>query len=298
MASTWIRSAIVGGIIGSSLSWAEDASYLKEIETWRLERQDSLQKDDSWLTVAGLYWLREGENSIGTGLENDFVLPEDSGPGHVGSFTLSGTDVRFQVADGVTATHKGERIQTARLEPGEKNAVAVGRLSMWVHLSGERRAIRLRDLESPIRKKFHGLEWFPVDPAYRITARFTPYPQPKAVEILNMLGDIEKYESPGDVTFVLQGQEIRMAPVSNSRGGLWLIFRDGTSGKETYPAARFLHAEPPSSGEVVLDFNKAYNPPCAFNPFTTCPMPAKENRLTLRVEAGEKDYKKPGGKTE
>jgi hypothetical protein len=289
---------LLSATIGTALLSAEDASYVREIETWRLEREEGLQKDDSWLTVAGLYWLRQGENSIGSGLQNDFVLPEGSGPEFAGAFVLSGADVRFRAAEGVPVTQLGKKIETARLEPGEKNAVAIGRLSMWVHLSGERRAIRLRDLNSPIREAFHGLDWFPVDPAYRVTARFTPHPEPRPVEILNMLGDIEKYESPGYVDFVLKGQDVRMEPVLNTRGGLWLIFRDGTSGKETYPAARFLHTDPPAGGEVVIDFNKAYNPPCAFNPFTTCPMPVKENRLTLRVEAGEKDYKKPGGKTE
>ncbi len=273
----------------------EDATYQKEIESWRLERETNLKKDGSWLTVAGLYWLREGESTVGADPENDFVLPEGTAPASVGTFTYGDGKVSFRASDGVTVVRKGEEdqpVSTAALEPGEKNAIALGKLSMWVHASGPRLAIRLRDIDSPIRREFTGLSWFPLDPAYRVAAKFTPYPKPKDVEILNMLGDIEKYQSPGVVDFELQGQAIRMEPVWNTDRGLWFIFKDGTSGKETYPSARFLQAEAPKDGSVVVDFNKAYNPPCAFNPYTTCPMPPKENRLKIRIEAGEKNYAK------
>jgi uncharacterized protein (DUF1684 family) len=275
----------------------EDATYLKEIESWRAERETNLKKDGSWLTVAGLYWLREGESTVGTDPENDFVLPEGTAPAFVGAFTYEHGKVGFRAQEGLSVTQKDKdgkplSIATATLEPGEKNAVALGNLSMWVHASGPRLAIRLRDLDSPIRKEFTGLAWFAIDPSYRVTAKFTPHPKPKDVEILNMLGDIERYQSPGVVDFELQGQAIRMEPVSRSDGGLWFIFKDATSGKETYPAARFLYADAPKEGRVVVDFNKAYNPPCAFNPYTTCPMPPKENRLKVRIEAGEKNYKK------
>jgi len=288
----WLVSASI------LLPWAgggEDASYLREIESWRAERETNLKKDGSWLTVAGLYWLREGENTVGADPENDFVLPEGTAPAFVGAFTFENGKVGFRAREGVTVTRKGKDakpVATASLEPGEKNAIVLGNLSMWVHASGPRLAIRLRDLDSPIRKEFTGLQWFPVDPAYRVTAKFTPHPMPKDVEILNMLGDIERYQSPGVVDFELQGKAFHMEPVSDSDGGLWFIFKDQTSGKETYPSARFLRTGDPKDGSVVVDFNKAYNPPCAFNPYTTCPMPPKENRLKVRIEAGEKNYKK------
>ncbi|MGH9324628.1 MAG: DUF1684 domain-containing protein [Vicinamibacteria bacterium] len=288
-------TAALSAMLLSAPGQGEDASYLKDMEAWRAERETNLKKDGSWLTVAGLYWLREGENSVGTDLGNDFVLPEGTAPDFVGVFTYEEGKVGFRAQKGIEVVRKGEEakpISTATLEMGEKNAIVLGKLSMWVHNSGERLAIRLRDLDSSIRKEFTALQWFPVDPAYRVTARFTPHPEPKAVEILNMLGDIERYESPGYVDFELSGEAIRMEPVSNSDGGLWFIFRDGTSGKETYPAARFLHSDAPKDGKVIVDFNKAYNPPCAFNPYTTCPMPQKDNRLKIRIEAGEKNYKK------
>jgi uncharacterized protein (DUF1684 family) len=287
------RSFVSAALLLSGLGGGEDAPYVKEIESWRAQRETNLKKDGSWLTVAGLYWLREGESSVGSDPSNDFVLPEGSAP-FVGAFTYENGRVGFRAHEGTTVTQKGKEgtVASASLEPGEKNAIVLGNLSMWVHESGPRLAIRLRDLDSPIRKEFTGLAWFPVAPAFRITAKFTPHPKPKDVEILNMLGDIERYQSPGVVDFDVQGQAIRMEPVSDEDGGLWFIFRDGTSGKETYPAARFLHTEAPKDGSVVIDFNKAYNPPCAFNPYTTCPMPPKENRLKVRIEAGEKNYKK------
>jgi uncharacterized protein (DUF1684 family) len=270
---------------------AEDPSYVKEIEVWRQERETGLKKDGSWLTVAGLFWLREGESTVGAAPENDFVLPEGAPP-FVGAFGYHDGKVTFRAHEGVRVLQKEKPVTEVSLEQGEKNALSFGRLSMWVHASGPRLAIRLRDLDSPIRKEFTGLEWFPVAPAYRVTGKFTPHPKPKPVEILNMLGDIERYESPGVVDFELMGEAIRMEPVWNTeRDRLWFIFKDATSGRETYPSARFLYADAPKDGKVVVDFNKAYNPPCAFNPYTTCPMPTKENRLKVRIEAGEK-YKK------
>jgi uncharacterized protein (DUF1684 family) len=273
----------------------EDGSYAREIESWRREREANLKKDDGWLTVAGLYWLREGENWIGADNANDFVLPEGSAPPVVGVFDLHEGRTSFRAQPGVAVTQHGKPVETAALERGEKEAIGIGRLSMWVHGSGERLAIRLRDLDSEIRKEFTGLAWFPVDPAFRITARFSAYPKPREVEILNMLGDIERYQSPGTVELEVGGETVRMEPVIDSDdGSLWFIFRDGTSGKESYPAARFLHTDLPKAGQVVLDFNKAYNPPCAFNPHTTCPMPSKENRLRVPIRAGEMDYHKKG----
>lgn len=272
----------------------EDDSYRREIEAWRGERETNLKKDGSWLTVAGLYWLRPGESTVGSDPENDFVLPEGTAPERVGTFDYQDGKVTFRAHQGVTVVQKGKDgkpVTTAKLEPGEKNAVGIGNLSMWVHASGPRLAIRLRDLDSPIRKQFTGLDWFEIDAEYRVEAKFTPHEKPKDVELLNMLGDIERYQSPGVVDFELKGQAIRMEPVLDTDGSLWFIFKDATSGKETYPSARFLKAEAPRDGQTVVDFNKAYNPPCAFNPYTTCPMPQKENRLKVRVEAGEK-YRK------
>ena len=249
-----------------------------------------MKKDSSWLTVAGLYWLREGENTVGADASNDFVLPEGSAPGSVGVFDFEDGKATFRAADGVTVTQNGEPVKTVELEMGEKHAVAINDLKMWLHYSGPRLAIRLRDLNASLRKEFTGLKWFDVDARYKVTAKFTPYAEPKRVDLLNVLGDIESFESPGYVDFQIMGTSVRMEPMSTRGGALWFVFRDGTSGKGSYPAARFLRTEQPENGEVVIDFNRSYNPPCAYNPHTTCPVPTKQNRLKVRVEAGEKNY--------
>ena len=265
-------------------------AFTTEALAWQAEREEGLLADDSWLTVAGLYWLREGSNTVGADGSNDFVLPEGSAPAEVGVFEFADRVTTFHASPGVEILQSGEPVTSVVLEMGEKHALEIGRLRLWLHYSGERLAIRLRDLDAPLRKEFTGLNWFPPDERFRVTARFTPYDEPKKIEMLNILGDIEPFESPGTVEFELLGETIRMEPLSVRDGALWLVFRDGTSGKEVYPAARFLRAEAPVDGEVVLDFNRAYNPPCAYNPFTTCPIPTKQNRLAVRIEAGEKLY--------
>jgi len=275
-----------------SVSSGEDPGYVDSVKSWQAEREENLQKDKGWLTVAGLYWLREGENWVGTATSNDFVLPEGSAPATVGVFKFHDRKATFQVGNGVTITRDGKPIHKVELEMGEKHAIEINDLKMWLHYSGERLAIRLRDLNASYRKEFAGLDWFPVDPKFRVEATFTPHTEEKKVEMLNILGDIEVFEAAGYVDFELQGQKVRMEPMKAREGALWLIFRDGTSGKGSYQAARFLRTEPPKNGKVVIDFNRAYNPPCAYNPHTTCPMPTKENRLEIRIEAGEKNYKK------
>ena len=168
--------------------------------------------------------------------------------------------------------------------------VAIGPLTLYVHYSGPRLAIRLRDRDSELRRSFTGLRWFPVDESYRVRGRYVPHGEPRTVELSNILGDIEPARSSGSVVLTVGGKELRMTAIDQG-GRLWFIFRDLTSGRETYPAARFLYADPPAEdGYTTVDFNRAYNPPCAFNPYTTCPLPPRENRLPVRIEAGERDY--------
>jgi len=279
-------------IFSVSASSVEDPGYVDRVKSWQAEREENLQKDSSWLTVAGLFWLREGENWVGTATSNDFVLPEGSAPATVGVFKFHDRKATFHAEDGVTITQDGKLIQMVELEMGEKHAIAVNDLKMWLHYSGERLAIRLRDLNASYRKEFAGLDWYPVDPKFRVQAKFTPHAEEKKVEMLNILGDIEVFEVVGYVDFELQGQKVRMEAEKAREGTLKFTFRDGTSGKGSYPAARFLRTEAPENGKVVIDFNRAYNPPCAYNPHTTCPMPTKENRLEIRIEAGEKNYGK------
>jgi uncharacterized protein (DUF1684 family) len=297
----WRRLSIGCGLILYGLgltpvSFGEETTYRKEIETWRQERDTRLKADDGWLTIAGLYWLNDGENTVGSGPTNDIILPAGSAPAHVGVFTVQQGKITFEAATAVAVTQHGKSIRTATLEPGPgtgatpDDALTVGELTLWLHKSGDRPAIRLRDKTSQLRKTFTGCHWFPIDSTYRVTARFLPHAEPKAVTMANVLGDRERYTSPGVVEFTLYGQNLRLEPVSSGPDRLFFVFRDGTSGNETYGAARFLTTDGPQNNQVMLDFNKAVNPPCAYNPFTTCPLPSKDNRLTTRIEAGELDY--------
>ena len=288
-----LSAALVCGL-GMAAIRAPADDYEKEIEAWRVEREANLKADDSWLTVSALFFLREGENSFGSSPRNDLTLP-DRVRAEAGVFELRDGTVTLRAPAGGTLTVDGNAVATAQLYPSERRAtLTIGSMSLWVHHSGERPAIRVRDTESEIRKSFTGLDWYPVDERYRVRGRFTPHAKPITVKTMNILGDIETYTSTGYVTLTVAGKEVRMLPVNSDRR-LWFIMRDLTSGDQTYSAARFLYADvADANGWTTVDFNMAYNPPCAFNPHTTCPLPPPDNRLDVRIEAGEKNYKGPG----
>ncbi|HMC61212.1 MAG TPA: DUF1684 domain-containing protein [Candidatus Solibacter sp.] len=252
-------------------------SYQTEIAQWRQQREEGLQREGGWLTVAGLFWLHEGPNRFGKDPANEIVLPD--GPAEAGVFALHEGKVKV--------TMGGE---TRELWPDSLDVAKVGRLSLFAIKRGDRYGIRLKDPESPYRRDFHGIESYPASEAYRVTAQFVA--EPAKIPILNILGQTEPMESPGYVRFRLNGQELRLRPVLEEPDAkeLFYIFRDQTSAKETYGAGRFLYSAMPKDGKVVLDFNKAYNPPCAFTPYATCPLPPAENRMAVKVEAGEKKY--------
>lgn len=281
--------AVLALSLGAAVTAQSDA-YRAAQDAWRADREARLVADDGWLTVAALHFLRQGENSFGTSPLNDMVLPE--GPESAGVFELRGREVFLRAREGHPLIVNGESVLATQLYPSEddRQDLTIGDLTMWVHYSGERLAIRLRDTNSQIRKDFTGLKWFPVDERYRVRGRFIPHDEPITVNLPNILGDIEPFTSHGSVVLTVEGQEMKMLPMT-SGDRLWFIFRDLTSGTDTYPAARFLYADAPDEdGWTTVDFNQAYNPPCAFNPHTTCPLPPEPNRLGVRVEAGEKDY--------
>jgi uncharacterized protein len=269
-------------------------AYKAEIEKWRQDRETRLKSDTGWLTVTGLYWLKEGPNRFGSDRDNDLVLPAGA-PGLAGVFELSGGKVRVKIQSGATVTSAGEAITEMELKSdssGEPTVLALGDLSMFVIERGGKYAIRLKNKNSRMRKDFTGLTWYPVRPEYRITASFQEYDPAKLILIPNVLGQTEKLPSPGYVTFKLHGKKVRLEPVLEDPDAkeLFFIFKDMTSGVTTYPSGRFLYAELPVEGKIVLDFNKAYNPPCAFTPYATCPLPPPQNRMELPIEAGELNY--------
>jgi len=259
--------------------WPASGDYRAQIEEWRRHRAAALTADGGWLTVTGLFWLHEGANSFGSASSNDIVLPPDPAVKQ-GAFHLHNGKVTLSM-DGQTRELRADT-------SGNPDVVKMGSLTMFVIQRGDKYGIRLKDNHSRLRKEFTGLHYFPVSEDYRIKTRLVK--DAKKIPILNVLGQVEDTPSPGYVEFEIHGQKLRLTPIEESPNELSFIFRDLTAGKETYGSGRFLDAELGKDGEVVLDFNKAYNPPCAFTPYATCPLPPKENRLAVRIEAGELKY--------
>ena len=268
-----------------------DDPYLAEITKFRQDREATLKGDAGWLTIAGLWFLTQPRTTFGSDPLNDIVFPA-SAPPRAGIFEMRNGKVTVTAAEGVTFELNGKPVTKMELKsdvPGPADRLMLGTdLQFWVHNSGQRLSIRLRDQNSVLRKEFTGLTWFPIDPAYRVEATYTPFDQPQIVDVASLVGDSDKTPIPGLVKFTLKGQDYALEPFAEPDDPqFWFVFRDLTSQKETYPAARFLYAPAPVNGKMILDFNKAVNPPCAYNPYTTCPLPTEQNRLRTRIEAGE-----------
>ncbi|HZI66612.1 MAG TPA: DUF1684 domain-containing protein [Thermoanaerobaculia bacterium] len=272
-----------------------DDAHRAEIEKWRSRRIERLKADDGWLTVVGLFWLEPGENGVGSGKGNRVILPAGKAPAKLGTIRLSGNEARLEVARGVDVTHDGKRVESLVLasdEQGDPTLVRHATLSFHLIKRGDRLGVRVRDSASDARQGFHGIAAYPVRSAWRVTGRLDPYPPGKTIPVPNVLGTVSNDRSPGAVVFEVGGKTYRIDAVEEEGSDeLFLIFGDRTNGFETYGAGRFLYvARPGPDGKMVIDFNKAYNPPCAFTAYATCPLPPPQNRLALRVEVGEKEY--------
>ena len=283
-----VRSAFVVVLLSLLAAPATTVSRsAAETESWRAKRERDLRSDTGWLTVAGLSFLKPGANTVGSDRESDVVLPP-AAPTRAGELTREERTVWFTPAPDSGLLLNGEPV-TTRVQLQPRDRLTSGGITFHLHESGERVGIRIRDVNSPLRRSFKGLRWFPVREAWTIDARFVPYQQPKRTTVANVLGDYERLTIPGEVVFRVQGQEVRMQAAQSGKR-LWLIFSDATAPRATY-RIRFLYADAPSpSGHVTLDFNRAYNPPCAYNPFTTCPVPPPQNRLKVAIPAGEQKY--------
>ncbi len=272
-----------------------DPVYLAEIDAWHQQRIAALTRPTGWLSLAGLFWLKEGENRFGSDPANEIVFPADKAPGLMGWFYLRNAQVTVKIAPGVTVTAEGAPVTEMPLRSDAEDRPTVlthGSLSWYVIQRGERIGIRLRDSENPRLKAFKGIERYPVSPQWRIPARWVPYDPPKKIPVPNVLGTVYEEDSPGALEFVVDGQTCRLDAIAEPGDTeLFVIFADPTNGAETYGAGRFLYVpRPDSSGFTYIDFNKAYNPPCVFTEFATCPLPPAENRLPVRITAGEKNY--------
>lgn len=275
-----------------ALAIAGTGAYRSKIEQWRAEHQRELAKDFGWLTVVGLDWLHEGDNRVGADPASEVRLPRGSAPGRVAVISYHAGSAVLHPAPGVALTLNGKPAQETTLREDD-DVLAIGRLQFYVIRRGDRAGIRLKDNDSAARKQFLGLSWYPVDPSWRIEAKFTAWPEPHTIAYHNTIGQEEHEPSPGYVTFTKDGREFRLESMVDE-GKLFFVLRDQTSGKTTYGASRFLYAEQPKNGLVVLDFNKAENPPCAFTAYATCPLPPPQNRLALAITAGEKNYEGSG----
>ncbi|MEI6668649.1 MAG: DUF1684 domain-containing protein [Acidobacteriota bacterium] len=266
-------------------------TYAREIGQWRTSREAALRTDDGWLTLVGLFWLQEGTNCAGADAACRVALAAGSAPARIGEFVYAAGVVTFKPAAGVDVRINGKpaAVKVLRAQPGSYDTITVNTVSMFVVTRGERCGVRVRDTNSQARLDFKGVQWFPIAPAYRVTARFVSHPKPTSIMIANVLGDVIAWPNPGYAEFTLGGASYRLQAVLDGPDAtqLFFIFRDLTTGKDTYPGGRFLYADFPRQGQVVLDFNKAHSPPCAFTPYATCPLPPKENALTVRIEAGE-----------
>jgi len=275
--------------------WAASPNedYVADLRARRAERLERLTRADGWLTLVGLHFLAVGKNSIGSGTDNAIVLPK--GPAHLGVVTLA-VDGTASIAlnPGADARVDGREVLGAKLSgEGERPPAQVtcDTLSLLLIERGGRKALRVRDSAAPRRADFAGLEYFPIDPSWRIEARWVEYQRPREVMIANTLGQESPALIPGKAVFERDGRTFELLPlVEGVDEPLLFVISDQTSGKETYEAARFIYADPPENGKLTLDFNMAVNPPCAFTPFATCPLPPKENRLPVAVSVGEKKY--------
>jgi uncharacterized protein len=286
--------AASGMLLGTMLhKQPTDPDHVREIETWRRQRLARLVSDEGWLVVAGLFWLKDGPNRFGSDPGSDIVLPDHSAPSEAGVFYKEGQRVTVEVLPGVdvsTASGPVSRQELRSDVQGPPDVLALGDLRLFLIDREERLGVRLRDLRSPRRTEFQGLEYFPISAAYRVTARFVPHPVPKTLELSKVGGSVARINSPGSLHFRLGDRDLSLDVLLETPDTkyLYIIFRDQTAGKESYGAGRFLYTGLPREGEVLLDFNKAFTPPCGFSPYAVCPLPPPQNRLPVTIEAGEK----------
>jgi uncharacterized protein (DUF1684 family) len=287
-----ITAVACGGRAAGDPAANDVAAATAETEQWRAMHEESYRKN--WATIAGLHFLEPGSHTAGSAPGNDIVLPASASSPRVGRFVLRGDVVRFE-PESAAKVHIGDRPITQPIDLTDDGSdmpdeIEVGGIRMIVHRSGERKTLRVWDPQGEMARAFLGFRWFPIQMDYRVTGRLIRDASSRDVKVLNTFGDVDTYQSEGVVEFTLQGRTLRLRPFTTRPKRFYFVFRDRSSGDETYDAARFLYSDLRDDGTTVLDFNQAYNPPCAFNPFTTCPIPLPENRLDVKVLAGERAY--------
>jgi len=294
-----IVTLVVAATVSLTAQETEQGLYSREIEAWRGDRVDRLTAEDGWLTVVGLFWLSEGKNPMGSDPSNTVIFPAGKAPPYAGAINLSGQKLRLEAEPSAKIVHQGESVSTLPLladTQGEPTILESGNISFYVIERDNKFGVRMKNPSHPARAEFRGIDYYPVSADWRVVARFEAYKPPKEIPIPTELGTISRQVSSGAVVFEIEGQESRLDVLAEPGAEeLFIIFADQTTGAETYGGGRYLYAPAPDErGAVVVDFNKAYNPPCVFTSFATCPLPPRQNRLSIRVEAGEKVYRKAG----
>lgn len=285
-------------------AFAQDANWEHELAAWHAQHVADLLKPDGWLSLTGLEWLQPGDNSFGTAADNKIRLA-GNGAAHIGILHLEGNNVQLlapsagfpadlRVAD---APAKAQRLPVEANKDRDAPHITIGTLNMYVIRREDRYALRVKDSKSPTLVGFHGLNWYDPDIKYRVTAKWIPYVPPKSVTLATLAGTTYAQPVPGAAEFDLGGKTYRLEPVIEDPAvpKLFFILRDSTSATTTYPACRFLYTVLPTygldkPGELLLDFNKLENPPCAYTAFATCPLPPPQNRLPIALPVGEKRY--------
>ena len=291
-----LLAASVAGVqlMSAKVEESKPTTYEGQIEQWRAQRVERLKAPNGWLSLIGLHWLKEGKNTVGSDKSNDIVLA--TGPGNLGVVTLTKGKASIALNPKVPTAIDAKPVKNAQLldDSNEKpTTVSFGSASFYVIDRNGKKGLRVKDTEADTRKHFRGIDYYPIDPKWRVEAKFTPFNPPHTLEIPNVLGQIDKMRVPGQVEFERDGKKYTLLPVLEEPDAkeLWFIYADKTSAKETYGGGRFLYTDMPKDGKVVINFNKSYNPPCAFTPYATCPLAPTENRLTIPVTAGEKKYR-------
>jgi uncharacterized protein (DUF1684 family) len=288
-----VKAGPIPLILLAALAWRPatlDDAYVREVEAWRATHEADYRRD--YVTIAGLFPLNAGPNTAGSAAGTDIVLPSTVPP-RIGRFVLEGEQVSFVPLPGAGVRLDGRPVAQPillRADARPPTELVVDEVRLVVHVSGERRFIRVRDPNGEQARSFAGFSWFPIDTAYRVTGRLIRDAAPRSMSVVNTVGDLATFTTEGVVEFALAGRTLRLRPYTTRPNRFYFVFRDASSGEETYETARFLYSDLLPDGTTVLDFNQAYNPPCAFNPYTTCPIPLEENRLPVKILAGERDY--------
>jgi hypothetical protein len=270
----------------------QDPTYTTEIINWHNKRVENLKRENGWLNLAGLFWLKPGENRFGSDPSNDIIFPKDT-PNKIGIIILKDSTVQLKVNNSVNITVAGNKVGDIVLDndmTGNPTIMANGSFKWFIIKRGDKYGIRLRDLNTALAKNFPGIDIYDIDKSWKIEAKFEKFVHPEIIKVPSIIGTVEEDTVYGHIVFEKEGKTYSIVPVSEG-DSYFIIFADETNGDETYGAGRFLYsALPDSAGKVILDFNKAYNPPCAFTKYATCPLPPKENYLHLKVTAGEKKF--------